>query len=269
MKTTDRTIIVGIGLVALIAVFWFMVISPKREQAAELETDVSALEASVSEYEAAATAAEAAEESFDRNYHSLVVLGKAVPSDSDTSSLFVELNQLAADSKVQLDAIELNEATAAPPPPPPAEGSAPEEEPADSETVPVETPAAPVEAVAASLPLGATVGPAGLPVMPYKLSLDGSFFELADFLQSVDGLVGYEDAKPDVRGRLLTIDGFSLTPLKEPTTTTTGEEATGGPTGDLVAELAITSYVSPVDQGLRPAPHRPVRRLPARPRAHR
>ena len=248
---SDRSILVGLGLVALLAAFWFVILAPKREQASELESEVTSLEASVADYDALAVAAEEAEANFDRNYTSLVVLGKAVPSDSDTSSLFVQLNELAEDAEVKLGSIELaQEATAPPPPPPVAETAgeeAPEPEAADTATVPTAAATTPTEAVASTLPLGATVGPAGLPVMPYSLSLDGSFFGLADFLKGVDDLVGFADGKPAVNGRLLTIDGFTIT--SGATDTDEPGAADASSAGDLVAELSVTSYVSPADQG--------------------
>lgn len=251
MKGADRSIIIGVSLVGLMAAFWFLILSPKRDRSTELEQQAVTLQESVSNYEALAAAAEDAEANFDENYRSLVVLGKAVPSDSDTSSLFVQLNQLAADAKVNLASIELKEGTggAPAPPPPAAETTADQAEPPTSEgggsSVPVEAAATPTETTAATLPLGATVGPAGLPVMPYYLTLDGSFFELADFLKGIDDLVGYAGAKPSVHGRLLTIDGFSL---KNPTASLAPNDATAI-SDALVGELAVTSYVSPAEQG--------------------
>lgn len=255
MRSVDRTILIGVGLLGLIAAFWFLVLSPKRDEAAKLETEVATLQDAVEAQEQLAAAGEAAEESFDENYESLVVLGKAVPSDSDTSSLFVELNELAGDAGTQLDSIELTtgsgSAVAATPPPPVTETTTdpPEGAPAEAaaEATAPTTPVAATETAAASLPIGATVGPAGLPVMPYDLKLSGSFFELADFLKSVDDLVGFADADPSVSGRLLTIDAFSL----KPESSTTGAPIDGTSSSDaLAANLSITSYVTPADQGL-------------------
>ena len=90
------------------------------------------------------------------------------------------------------------------------------------------------------LPIGASVGPAGLPVMPYDLSFTGGFFQIADFMQSLDSMVQMKKALVDVRGRLLTIDGSTLTP------TDSGPTATP----NLTAQLTITTFVSPADQGI-------------------
>ncbi len=251
MKATDRSILLGVALLVMMAGFWFLILSPKREEASTLEGEISTLQAAVAQQEQIVADARLAEDEYDSNYRSLVVLGKAVPSDSDTSSLFLQLDELATSAGVSLAAIELSEgsgAAAPTPPPAPAETDAdPKAEPTGEDaapTIPVAAaPAAPTEAAAADLPLGATVGPAGLPVMPYTLEVQGSFFQLADFVKSMDDLVGYANGTPDVRGRLLTIDGFKLEPADPSVATTSVGDA-------LMATFSITSYISPAEQGL-------------------
>jgi hypothetical protein len=242
MKAMDRLLLAGLVIAGLLAAFWFGVLAPKRDQASKLQTEIESLEASVAEQEQLATAAEQAKDAYSQNYHRLVVLGKAVPSDDDTSSLFVELQTIADESGVELDLIELSPgestgpATAAalttadqaPTESAPAEGS----EPA---TVPTAAP--PTEASAANLPLGAAVGTAGLPVMPYTLNLRGDFFALADFMNQLDELVGIREGQPFVRGRLITTDSFELGP----------DEQKGFP--QLTATLTLTTFVTPADQG--------------------
>jgi Tfp pilus assembly protein PilO len=305
MKRTDLTIIAGVAVVVLLGAFWFGVLSPKREKAADLQTRVSELESSVETQEQLASTAEAAEEGYDENYHRLVVLGKAVPEDADTSSLLVQLQDEANGDRVSFDSLQLVEgsssagaaAQVATPAPLTAPGTTPESTPpadagtttpsgstapapeatstpeASSTATSTETPpastdtsatptaegsesagtvpaeasataAAPTEAAAATLPIGATVGPAGLPVMPYDLTFTGGFFEIADFLEGVDSLVPVSASGVGAKGRLLTVDGFSLTPVED----TAG--STGGNDPSLRADLAVTTYLTPADQGL-------------------
>ena len=118
--------------------------------------------------------------------------------------------------------------------------------PAPAEVAPstesVDTPApAPVatEAAAASLPIGATVGPAGLPVMPYELQFQGDFFQIADFVAGLDkGVSAGKKGEVSVDGRLMTVDGFSLT----------RDLQKGFPS--LLANFAVTTYVTPTEEGL-------------------
>ena len=51
--------------------------------------------------------------------------------------------------------------------------------------------------------------------MPYTLTFNGNFFQIADFIKGLDSLVKTQNEKVAVDGRLITIDGFSLTPDEE------------------------------------------------------
>jgi hypothetical protein len=163
-----------------------------------------------------------------------------VPTDADTSSLFVELDQIAAQAKVDFRSIELSEGEGTVPSAPAsqttADGTAGSGQSTESAAVAPATPVA-TEASAAALPIGATIGPAGLPVMPYTIKLAGDFFEIADFLASVDELVRTSGKRPDADGRLITVDGFNLAM----------SQAEGFP--ELDATLSVTTYVTPADQG--------------------
>ena len=154
------------------------------------------------------------------------MLGKAVPEDDDTASLIVQLRRRLADrSGVDFRAHRARRRAAARAPPPAA--AAADRPPtaraarrggdgaADDDPRP---PRRATEAAAATLPIGATVGPAGLPVMPYDLDFRGDFFEIADFIAELDGMVRTDaDGDVGVDGRLLTVDGFGLT--RRPRTT--------------------------------------------------
>jgi Tfp pilus assembly protein PilO len=219
---------VVVGVVGLVAAFWFLVLAPKRQEASDLSTQVSTLESQVVQEEAAASTAGAAKTDFKSNYHELITLGKAVPVDADTPSLLTQLQELSTDSKVQFQSIELGSAT----------GAAPA--PTDTllgNTDPT-TGAAPTEATVSLLPIGASVGAAGLPIMPYSLTFQGSFFDVADFFGSIDNMVEVKADGEDVSvdGRLLTIDSFSLVPVD-------------GDPDQLAVSVDATSYLSPADQG--------------------
>jgi predicted lysophospholipase L1 biosynthesis ABC-type transport system permease subunit len=77
--------------------------------------------------------------------------------------------------------------------------------------------------------------------MSYDLTFNGQFFQIADFMQRVDGLVHMHGSRFDVHGRLLTVNGFTLEPADDP-------GSLGNPV--LKANLNVTTYVTPADQGL-------------------
>ena len=173
MSSTNRTILIVLPLLALVAAFWLLVLGPKREEATELENKAAGLSLQVEQQELAARAAEAARQDFPRAYRRLVVLGKATPSDDDTASLLVQFDEIAADSGVKFLSLDSNgDAGGAPPPPAPADPQTPadaaessEQQVANAESAaPPAAPAAATEESAAGLPIGASIGPAGLPV---------------------------------------------------------------------------------------------------------
>ena len=247
MSPPVRTIVYALPLVAVVLAFWFLALAPKREKASELESEAATLQGQVEAQEQLAVAAETARKDFPRAYRRLVVLGKATPSEDDTSSLLVQLQGVADDADVNFLSLLVQEgATEATPPPPAepqsagqvAEGS--EQQVADAEAGAAPTPAPATEATAAILPIGASIGPAGLPVMKYTLTFSGDFFHLADFVEGLDDLVTTRgDGHIGVKGRLLTIDGFTLTPEGEP-----GENPT------LSAEFQVTTFLTPPEEGV-------------------
>ena len=240
MKSSDRKILLGVAFVGLIAAFWFMVLSPKRAEISKLDEEIASLETSVAEQEQLAAASEEAKEGYGNAYQRLVVLGKAVPADADTPSLITQVTGLAAKSGVDFRSITLADGGAAPAAAPaPAPAPAPTEGDEAADAPPAE-PVPATEVAAAMLPIGATVGAAGLPVMPYDLGFRGDFFQIADFMAEIDALVRSDPSAPDaigVEGRLLTVNGFTLE----------GDSADGFP--KLKAEMSVTAYVAPADQG--------------------
>ncbi len=239
MKSANRLIVATLAIAAIAVAFWALALSPKREEADELGVQVNQMRAALAESRFKLAEATAARHEFPADYRRLVVLGKAVPSSDDTSSLLVELNKVARNSKVKFNSIQLSssgggEAVVAEAPAPavpaaPASGS--------SSAVPAAASVPPTEAAASLLPLGATVGAAGLGVMPYNLDFSGSFFEVADFIKGVDSLVK-TSGDVAVDGRLVTLDGFALTPIEENGTTR------------LQASFAVTTYLTPPSQGV-------------------
>jgi Tfp pilus assembly protein PilO len=236
----NRLIVAILAVAALAIGFWVLALSPKREEADELSTKAAQLQVTLSEAQAKAVEATAAKRKFPADYRHLVVLGQAVPASDETSSLLIELNSVAAKAKVDFSGIQLEgsgETSAA--------MTAPTESaPATPTTgVPGAVPAAatvpPTEAAASVLPLGAKIGQAGLGVMPYGLTFSGNFFQIANFIKGIDSLVHSGNRKATVDGRLVTVNGFSLTAAL-------GEEVSS----QLTANFAVTTYVTPPELGL-------------------
>lgn len=268
MKGSERAIIFGVAVAALAIGFYLLALGPKRDKASELGNQISDLHASISTAEQQASYGEQARKAFPRFYGRMVVLGKAVPAESDTASMLVQLNSIADRSKMDFREISLSQgatgtgtsSAAATPSAPttPTTGTAPTSSgtattpssttattPASGESsgttaTAASTPAPATEASAATLPIGAVVGSAGLPTLPYSLKLNGTFFDVANFIGGLDGLVKPVDdsgtqLSPD--GRLFTVNGFSL------------KGGTPGSSPTLEGTFLVTTYATG-DQGL-------------------
>jgi len=221
-KNTNFVIGAMLAVAVLAFAFWSLLLSPKRDEAAKLGEEVKSLESSLAQHRSEAQSAAAAKEAFASDYEHLVVLGKAVPPEAETPSLLVQLDTIAAKSRVEFESLELEQTGS-------SEGEAPAPEPGPLTSA--------TEAEASLLPLGASVGPAGLAVMPYSLTFQGSFFRVAEFIEGLDKLVKTTNANVAVNGRLITVNGFTLEP---------GEN--GFP--QLKATFKVTTYLTPPGEGV-------------------
>jgi Tfp pilus assembly protein PilO len=224
-KKTNLMVGAMLVVAAVATAFWILALSPKREEANKLDTQVTQLEGSLAQHESEIATAEEARKEFPVDYQHLVVLGKAVPSDDETPSLLVQVNHIANHAGVRFQTLTLEAA---------ASGEAEVSTPlttAGGETVSA------TEASASLLPLGAAIGPAGLAVMPYSLTFTGDFFKIADFIKGLDSLVKTTNEKVGVDGRLVTINGFSLSE--------DGEAKFPA----LQANFSVTTYLTPPSEG--------------------
>jgi Tfp pilus assembly protein PilO len=239
MKSSARPIVAILLVVVAAIAFWTMALSPKRDEAQKLDAQIETLNTSVASARSELAQATAARRTFPTAYHQLVELGQAVPATDETPSLLIELEALAATSDIAFETITLEGEGDA------ASAVAPEVvAPATAESgSSIGTPAAEVvpatEVEASLLPLGASIGTAGLAVMPYSLTFSGNFFDIAKFIGKVDDLVESGKAKMTVDGRLLTINGFSLS-----------AGASEASSNTLQATFGVTTYLTPPGQGI-------------------
>jgi len=241
VKGSDKAIVLGVVMALILGIFYVKVLGPKRDEASSLKKDNADLQSQIDQQKQVADFAEDARQHFPTYYGRLVVLGKAVPADADTGSLLVEVNSIANRSGVKFNALKLVAGSSDAASSTSSTSTSTTSTTSTSSTTPPAAPVAATEATAANLPLGASVGAAGLPTMPYDLTFEGTYFDVADFLKGVDDLVhmrGSSQVAAD--GRLLTIDGFSLRPAEN--------SLPSNPKLDVT--LAVTSYVTPSDQGL-------------------
>jgi hypothetical protein len=256
----DRKIILLLVPLLLVGVYWFLLLAPQREQAASLGEQLAQAQSDRQTAEAQLALAETAKANAGRDYASVVKLGKAIPTTVDTPSLIVQLDSAARGTGIDFARITTGERVAAV-----ATTAAPTTAGGDTPAAAAggeqagTGPGKAVEAannVAGQAPAGggetATTAAAGLDSVPLEFTFNGSFFELADFFHQLKRFVRAADGRLDVHGRLMTVDGFTLT---------AGEDFP-----NVQAEVTSTVYLSPLEGtagGLGVAPETAAAAAPA------
>ena len=209
-------VLVGAGL---LAAFWFLLLAPKREEVAALESQVAAKQTEVAASEATLVGYRKARDGYKASYARVTSLGKAVPADDDVRSLVVQLDAAAKASKVNFRSIAVA-------------GSG--------------GPSTAVQSgAAASLtpPPGAiSSGSAGFATMPFTLSFAGNYAQLSDLFTQLERFVAVRNDEIEVTGRLMRIDSITLTPKS------------GSLPNNLQANVTASTFLVPSAQGVSGAP---------------
>jgi hypothetical protein len=217
----NSILLVLVALAAMAGAYWMLILSPKHQDAAALNTQIAAKQAALSQAEAELASYETDRGAYRANYSRVARLGKAVPADDDVRSLLVQINSAADASKVDFHSISLGGGTGTPP-----AGSG-------------GTPAAKGAASVFTPPPGsASVGTAGFATMPFSFGFEGSFFRLGDFFSRLDHFVKVRNNSLDVTGRLLLLNSITLQP----------DPQRGFP--HISADVSANSYLLPPAQDL-------------------
>jgi hypothetical protein len=262
----DRIVVLVVAAFAAVAGFYMLALKPKRQEAGKLGTEVSAARERLDEAEQRLAVARQARASYSLNYATVARLGKAVPTDDDVPSLVYQLDSTAGATGVDFRSVKLTSGSGAQPSAGSAasaaastsDGANKQAESGDSgktdggekgesekgqsgqgaqATPNASSPAPPTQAATASLPPGAVVGPAGLSTMPFSFTFEGNFFRLSDFLTRIERYISPRQRAVDVRGRLLLVNGISLTAAQS-----------GFPR--MKAAISAQAYLLPAGQGL-------------------
>jgi uncharacterized membrane-anchored protein YhcB (DUF1043 family) len=250
MSKRDTYILTGVALVAVVAGYWILALSPKRQESAKLDKDIAAAHQQLDQAKQEKVEFAKAQLQFPKLYASLGRLGKAVPPDEDVPSLLVQLNHAAAQANVDFKSVELKldlaeklaaAAPAAVAPTPPAGGDAGSTATASATA---STGATPAPDATAAAPAPVTFQP-----LPFLYKFTGSFLDLKDLIHNVTHLVAQRNKELAVSGRLITIQGFTMKRGK--------------------VTIIATTYMLPADQALLAgaSPQGPATADPAAPQA--
>ncbi len=198
MSESTKTALAVVAVIALARPSGFLLLSPKRDKASELAEQVTAHRRRSRPLETAARRRSVGgQKELSRQItQQLVELGKAVPAEAATPSLLVQLQRAQRPIADQLREHRSAEAVAE------VDGkrrSAGRRRRHDR-----------------MLPLGAGAGPRRARWRcPTRSQFEGGFFEIANFIHGIDSLVTTERRRRSTRhGRLITIDSFTLVPLR-------------------------------------------------------
>lgn len=114
----DRKLLLVIVPVVLFAAYWFLLLSPKRDEAATAGQELAAQELRRDDAQARAASLTTARTDFAADYAELVELGKAVPTSVDMPTVLVQLEDAANGTDIKFTRIAAQERVAAAAPAP-------------------------------------------------------------------------------------------------------------------------------------------------------
>jgi Tfp pilus assembly protein PilO len=168
-----------VGSLAIVAAGWFLLVSPKRGEAADLRTQAASQETANTNLRTSLQMLQAQAKDLPKKQADLARVAAKIPSDPAMPALIRALTAASTSAGVHLVSVT-PEAPVAMAAAAPAPGAAPA--PVDGAAPAAADPAAP----AAGAP-GA--GPAGsLAAIPVTISVAGGYFEVAQFLANVENL---------------------------------------------------------------------------------
>ena len=123
----DRKIAVLLAPILLLGAFWFLLLSPKREEAATAAQELAVQEQRRDDAQLRAASLTDARTDFAADYSELVRLGKAVPTGVDMPTILVQVEDAARGTGIRFKRITAGERVAAPvaTPPPGSDSSDP------------------------------------------------------------------------------------------------------------------------------------------------
>ncbi|MCW3066082.1 MAG: hypothetical protein JWN32_3254 [Solirubrobacterales bacterium] len=181
---SERDILTRVSLLTLvgIAAMWFLLISPKRDDASKQARRVTTAEQRLATASQTLATGQRAQVQAPENRRILVALGTALPDSAGAAALLRELNGTSNHDNVAFRTASL------------AGGAS----------------SAPAAGVA-QLPPGAALGANGLPTLPLTLTFDGRYLRLTTLLDRLRRFVSLAGTHVVVHGRLLSVESVQLT----------------------------------------------------------
>jgi Tfp pilus assembly protein PilO len=101
MTQRDRLLVSGLVFLVLGGLLWFMLVSPKREEATKLDEQIVVAQSDLNSANAQNAAAAEARRNYGLDVAAVKALKKALPDDDQTAQLLYQLNAAAGSSNVK------------------------------------------------------------------------------------------------------------------------------------------------------------------------
>jgi Tfp pilus assembly protein PilO len=249
MTDRDRKILMALIPLVVIGAYWFLLLAPKREEAATVQDQLAQAETVRDTAQQKASSLAGAKASYSADYATIIRLGKSIPTSVDMPSLLVQLDRAARGTGIKFSDIKAGERTAAAVPTggtpvggagsPAAAGAPPASSGAGQAAQNAGNAVAGANAASGAAGADGTAaatGAPGLESVPLDFEFRGSFFDLADFFHRMKRFVRVANDKIVIRGRLMTINAFTF------------DTTSGFPL--IKATVNATVYLAPKAQGV-------------------
>ena len=276
----DRRIILILVPIVVIVAYWFLLLSPKRQDLKDAQSQQDQAEQARDQAVAQAAQLEHARQTFAADYAAVVRLGKAIPDNVDSPSLLVQLDRASNGTHIDFDSIvfgarstatiptatETTQAAQQPNGNAAAGGAPAQTGPGratesagnavnqgnqastnvnsasggTTTTATTATTATTGTTTTGTAPASTATG--SLDTVALTFNFTGTYFDLADFFHRLKRFVYVANNNTFVRGRLLSIDTLTFAPAGASTGTTSS-------TGELTATVGATVYLAPKSQG--------------------
>ena len=230
MKLTarDRKIMIFIGVAALVAAYWFLLLSPKFGEKTKVNNDLTQAQSARDTAAARLSQLSAAKRSFADDYKTVIRLGQSIPATLDMPSLLDQLWSAARGTNISFTSVTSGNRSAAP----------------SSSSTPTPSTSQPSTSGSSTSNASSSSGIPGLDSVPLTFEFDGPFFRLADFFHQMKRFVQVANGQILVSGRLMTINSFSFKTIQQ--------NSAPDPNAPVLisANVQATVYLAPKAQGL-------------------
>ena len=226
-----------VGCLAVLAAGWFLLVSPKRSDAAAVRTDVVSQNSTNSSLQTQLAMLKAQAKTLPQQQATLARVAAKIPDNPALPALIRALSAAAGDAGVELVSLAPGQPTAVVAAAAPAASLGTPSSTAGSTTPTAARPATLGSTTAAT----SSFSPGVLTAIPLTINVVGSYFQLEQFFDKVENLT-----------RAAKVTGFTMVPGSNPMKPQSGAASASIDTGKVLATSLTANVYMAVGRGLVP-----------------